>query len=150
MKRHLVVSGTEPVGALVVDILLDKALRVRATTPEKWKAGERGPVAWAYLDLASGEGIEQAFAGVDRAFLAVPADQENPLQVLTPLVSEAKRRHLEKVVLLTPCGRDGAPLRRCEQELERSGLRYDIIRAERSDDLRLLAARAAQLLTKVQ
>jgi uncharacterized protein YbjT (DUF2867 family) len=148
MKRHLVVSGTGPVGSLVVDILLDKALLVRATTAERWRQGDRGPVSWAYLDLESGEGIEQAFAGVDRALIAVPPELENASECVLPLVAEAKRRRLEKVVMLTPMGVDGAPLRRCELELERSGLRHDILRLDRQVNPRDVAATAAMLLIR--
>lgn len=148
MKRHLVVTGTGPVGSLVVDILLDKALHVRATTPDKWREGDRGPVVWAYLDLESGEGIERAFTGVDRAFIAVPPELENAQEALLPLVAEAKRRRLEKVVMLTPLDAGGSPLRRCELELERSGLAHDIIRPDRRIHPRDVAATAAVLLIR--
>src|SRR3954469_8195694 len=97
-KRHLVVPGAENIGPILVDILLHKALRVRATTTEKWKASDRGPIAWAYLDLESGEGIEQAFIGIDRACIAVPANVTDVHEIVLPLVAEAKRRRLEKVV----------------------------------------------------
>ena len=146
-KRHLVVPGAENIGAILVDILLHKALRVRATTTEKWKASDRGPIAWAYLDLASGEGIEQAFTGVDRAFIAVPTNVSDPHEVVSPLVAEAKRRRLEKVVMLAPASPD-EPVRRCEAELERSGLRHDIVHIQPGDDLHAVAASAAQLLIR--
>ena len=148
MKRNLVIPGTDAVGALLVDILLGRALRVRATTREKWKAGDRGPIAWVYLDFASGEGIEQAFAAVDRTFIAIPPEIGNPHEALAPLVAEAKRRRLEKIVLLTPLASDGTPVRRCELEVERSGLRYEIMRAQPGDDPRMLALAAARLLTR--
>lgn len=147
MKRHLVVGGTGPIGALLVDILIDKALRVRATTHRKWMVNDRGPVSWAYLDLATGEGIEQAFAGIDRAFLSVPAGLPRPHEMMVPLFAEAKRRGLEKVVLMTPLAEDGHPLRRCELALQRTGLRCDIIRPDAELDPRMIAATAARLLT---
>lgn len=148
MKRHLVVGGTGRIGALLVDILIGKALRVRATTHRKWMVNDRGPVSWAYLDLATGEGIEQAFAGIDRAFLSVPASLPDAQEIMVPLIVEAKRRRLEKVVLMTPLGRDGRPAVRCEAALRRTGLRCDIIRPDADLDPRMIAASAARFLTR--
>jgi len=146
-KRHLVVGGAEDIGAILVDILLHKALNVRATTADKWKANDQGPIAWAYLDLESGEGIQQAFTGVDRACIAVPTNVADAHEVVSPLLAEAKRRRLEKVVLLTTAAPDSAVLR-CEAELAHSGLRHDILRVQPGDDPHAVAACAAQLLTR--
>src|SRR6185503_14578197 len=52
-------------------------------------------------------------------------------KVLSPLIQEAKRQGLEKVVLMTAMGANAvetAPFRRAEIELEKSGLTYNIVR----------------------
>jgi uncharacterized protein YbjT (DUF2867 family) len=64
--------------------------------------------------------------------LEVSKDRQ-PLRssILSPLIQEAKRRGLQKVVLMTAMGadmNDAAPMRKAEIELENSGLAYNIIR----------------------
>ena len=138
MKRHLVVCGTGTVGSFVVDVLLGKALHVRATTQRKSQVSARGPIAWTYLDAATGEGAEHAFAGINRAVLVLPIGAE----ALARCLREARRRRVEKVVLIT----DGAS-EECEASLQRSGLRHDVVRSALGDDPRRLAATAVLLLT---
>ena len=145
MKRHLVVCGTGRVGSFVVDVLLGKALHVRATTHRKEVASQRGPIAWTYLDIATGHGVEQAFGGIDRAVLVLPIAETQPEEALARCLREAKRRHLEKVVVITG-GPDGA-VEECERVLRRSGLRHALLRAAENDDPRRLAATAVLLLT---
>jgi uncharacterized protein YbjT (DUF2867 family) len=72
-----------------------------------------------------------AFEGVQRAFLLAPPGYADQHAVLRPLIDEAQRRKLEKVVLMTALGAnavESAPLRRAEIALEQSGLPYAIVR----------------------
>lgn len=60
-----------------------------------------------------------------------PAGYADQYKILSPLIVEAKRRGLKKVVLLSAFGADAndqAPLRRAEIELEKSGVSYNVIR----------------------
>lgn len=105
---------------------LEKAGRavVRATSKEA-KAGQ------VKINLATGDGIKAAFEGIDKAFVMAPPRYADQYKILAPLIQEAKRRGLKKVVLLSAMGVDsaeGSPFRRAEQELERSGLTYNIVR----------------------
>ena len=117
MAKYLVIAASGTVGSRVVRDLVAKGHQVRAATHRK-DAPATGGVEKVHLDLATGAGIAAAFEGVDGALL------------LSPLVAEAKRRKLGKVVLMTAMGANAAdtPFRRVEQELEASGLRYNIIR----------------------
>ena len=145
MKRHLVVCGTGPVGSFVVDVLLGKALHVRATTHRKEQASQRGPIAWTYLDLASGHGVEQAFGGIDRAVMVLPLTGNKPDAALARCLREAKRRRLEKVVVITD-GNEEA-VEECARLLRRTGLAHAILRSTEGDDPRRIAASAVLLLT---
>jgi uncharacterized protein YbjT (DUF2867 family) len=130
VKRYLVIGAAGTVGANLADVLLGKGCRVVATTHRKSRACERGALTWAYLDVATGEGLEKAFDGIDGAFLMAPPGFADHHAILSPLIAEAKRRGLEKVVLMSAMGANAGdtPLRRAEVELERAGLRYNIIR----------------------
>ena len=130
MKKYLVIGASGTVGSKIVQSLVRDGLAVRATTHRKEAVGTKGGVERVYLDLATGEGIAQAFEGVDRAFVLAPPGHADHYKLLSPLVAEARRRKLDKVVLMTAMGANAAdtPFRRVEQELEQSGLRYNIIR----------------------
>jgi uncharacterized protein YbjT (DUF2867 family) len=83
------------------------------------------------LNLQTGEGLRDVFEGVDRAFFLSPTGFADQYSILSPLIQESKRRGLKKVVMMTAMGanaNDEMPLRRAEIELEKSGLRYNIIR----------------------
>lgn len=126
-EKFLVIGASGTVGAEVVRHLREQGHSVRATTGKKDAvAGDR-----VYLDLATGAGVQDAFAGIDRAFLMSPAGYADQYAVLAPLVQAAKQHALKKVVLMSAFGADAdpaAPLRRAELELEQSGLPYNIIR----------------------
>lgn len=130
MKKYLVIGASGTVGSKIVQSLVRDGLNARATTHRKEAVGRKDGVERVYLDVAAGEGIAQAFEGVDRAFLLAPPGYADHYKLLSPLVAEARRRKLDKVVLMTAMGANAAdtPFRRVEQELERSGLRYNIIR----------------------
>lgn len=130
VKHYLVVGASGTVGSGVAKLLVDAAAKVRGSTSRKANVGTRHGIEWVHLDLAGGAGIGEALAGVDRAFLLAPPRYADQHRLLSPLVAEAKRRDLEKVVLMTAMGANAAdtPFRRVEVELEQSGMPYNIIR----------------------
>jgi uncharacterized protein YbjT (DUF2867 family) len=124
----LVVGSSGTVGAEIVKLLKAQGVSVRAATSQKEKAGDEGKV---YLNLVTGEGIKQALSEVDKAFFLSPPGHADQYSVLSPLIQEAKRQGLKKVVLMTALGAnasDTTPFRKAEIELEKSGLNYNIIR----------------------
>lgn len=128
--RHLVAGASGTVGSRIVESLVASGAEVRATTSRKQAAGRRNGVEWVHADLASGEGVTAAFEGVDRAFILVPPGYADQYKVAAPLIAEAKRRSLDKVVLMTAMGANAAetPMLRAERDLIASGLAYNIIR----------------------
>jgi uncharacterized protein YbjT (DUF2867 family) len=132
MKTYLVVGASGTVGSSVVQGLLARGAQVRALTSRKERAGQReGNVQWVHADLATGEGVAQAFEGVQRAFLLAPPGYADQHAVLRPLIEQARAARLEKVVLMTALGANAvetAPLRRAEIALEQSGVPYAIVR----------------------
>jgi len=128
MKQDLilVVGASGTVGSELVHLLKAEGHRVRLTTSQKPKNPEQ-----VHVDLATGEGLSAAFEGVDRAFLLSPPGYADQYAMLSPLIQEAKRRGLKKVVLMTAMGANAvetSPFRRAEIELEKSGLNFTILR----------------------
>ncbi len=123
----LVVGASGMVGNELVRLLKSDGYRVRATTSKAVKNSDE----LTHVNLVTGEGIKDAFEGVDRAFFLSPPGFADQYALLSPLIQEAKRRSLKKVVLMTAMGAnasDETPFRRAELDLERSGLAYNIIR----------------------
>lgn len=84
-----------------------------------------------HIDLASGNGINAAFARANRAFLLCPPGFTRQDLLLAPAIEAAVHQGLNKVVLMTAMGADAdpdSPLRRAELQLERSGLAYTVLR----------------------
>ena len=124
----LVVGASGTVGSEVVSLLKSTGYRVRTTTS---KPVSNLDVDKVHLNLATGDGIKHAFSGVDRAFFLSPPGYSDQYMILAPLIQEAKRQGLKKVVLMTAMGAnavESSPFRRAEIDLEKSGLRYNIIR----------------------
>lgn len=83
------------------------------------------------VNLATGEGVKEAMSKVDKAFLLSPPGFADQYAILSPLIQEAKRQGLKKVVLMTAMGANAdssSPFRRAEIDLENSGLKYNIVR----------------------
>jgi uncharacterized protein YbjT (DUF2867 family) len=122
----LVVGANGMVGTELVRLLKDQGKNVRTTTSKAATGANE-----VHLNLVTGEGLKDAFEGVTKAFFLSPPGYADQHALLSPLVQEAKRRGLEKVVLMTAMGANAvetSPFRRVEIELERSGLTYNIIR----------------------
>lgn len=129
MKNELtlVVGASGTVGGELIQLLKKGGYRTRATTSKSVKSSDE----LVHINLVTGDGIKDAFEGVDRAFLISPPGYSNQHALLSPLLQEAKRRGLKKVVLMTAMGANAnpeAPFRKAEIELENSGLSYNIIR----------------------
>jgi len=83
------------------------------------------------VDVATRQGLDAAFRGVQSAFLLAPPGHANQDELLVPLIDAAKAHGLRKVVLMSAMGAnadDNAPLRKAELALERSGLAWNVIR----------------------
>jgi uncharacterized protein YbjT (DUF2867 family) len=130
MATYLVVGASGTVGSQIVRELVAQGHTVRATTHRADAVGNPGAVQTVRLDLATGDGVAAAFNGVDGAFLLAPPGYADHYRLLSPLVAEAKRAQVGKVVLMTAMGANAAdtPFRRVEQELAASGVPYNIIR----------------------
>ncbi|MDR3607636.1 MAG: SDR family oxidoreductase [Oligoflexia bacterium] len=130
-QGYLVVGASGTVGSEIVRLLKEQGHAVRATTSKESRAQNKDGVEWVHLDVGTGAGIKAAFDGVDRAFFLSPPGYADMYKTLSPLVQEAKRRALKKVVLMTAMGANATettPFRRVEIELEKSGLTYNIVR----------------------
>lgn len=125
-ERVLVIGASGTVGSEVVQQLRKRGYAVKEATSKKAQRPDQ-----TTLHLTTGEGIHQAFEGVERAFFMSPPGSADQYALLSPLIQEAKRRGLKKVVLMTAMGAnavESTPFRRAEFELEKSGLNYNIIR----------------------
>lgn len=128
-EKILIVGANGTVGTEIVKILKSQGYALKATTSKA--SHVKDGVEFVQVNLATGEGVHAAFEGVDKAFLLSPPGYADQHKILSPLVQEAKRRALKKVVLMTAMGAnasDTTPFRKTEIELEKSGLNYNIIR----------------------
>ena len=130
MATYLIVGASGNVGSNIVQELAAQGHNVRATTSRKEAVGKRGNVETVILNAATGEGAAAAFKGVDGAFFLAPPGYADQQKLLSPLVKEAQRAKVGKVVLMTAMGANAAdtPFRRVEEELAASGLAFNIIR----------------------
>jgi len=122
----LVVGGTGTVGSEIVRILKSEGHSVRIATSKSPASNDQ-----VHLNLLSGEGLDAAFAGIDRAFFLSPGGYADQYAVLAPLVVKAKAANLKKVVLMTALGVEhakGSPMNRAEADLIASGIPFNIIR----------------------
>lgn len=126
MSSILVVGASGTVGSGLSRLLAARGEKVVKTTSRKPVAADQ-----VQLDLVNPVGLQTAFEGVDRAFFLAPPGYANQEALLAPLIEEARRRGLEKVVLMTAMGAnadENAPMRKAERRLETSGIAYNIIR----------------------
>jgi uncharacterized protein YbjT (DUF2867 family) len=130
MSKYLVIGASGTVGRNIVESLVGQGHSVRATTHRAEAVGQRGNVQTVLVDLATGSGVDEAFAGIDGAFFLAPPGYADQHKLLSPLVAAARRAKLGKVVLMTAMGANAAdtPFLRVEKELAASGLAYNIIR----------------------
>lgn len=125
-QQILVIGGSGTVGSQIVKNLKAAGHSVRVTTSKPSTSADV-----VQVNLATGEGLNAAFAGVNRAFLLSPGGYADQYAVLGPLIAKAKAADLKKVVLMTAMGVEGAegsPMRRAELDLIASGVPFNIIR----------------------
>lgn len=127
MATTLVIGANGTVGSELVRLLAHSGQTVRKATSR--------PVADAadevHLNLVSGAGLDQAFAGVDQAFLLAPPGYTNQDALLIPAIAAAKAQGVRKLVLMSAMGAnadEAAPLRKVEVHLQGAGLAWNIIR----------------------
>lgn len=127
-KQVLIIGASGTVGSELVRILNADGVKTRSTTSKNVEGHSTYKV---HVNLATGEGIREAFEGIEKAFLLSPPGYADHYAMLSPSIQEAKRRGLKKVVLMTAMGAnadESSPFRRAEVELEKSGLNYNIVR----------------------
>ncbi|MFZ4760820.1 MAG: SDR family oxidoreductase, partial [Burkholderiaceae bacterium] len=126
MAKILVIGSSGTVGTELSARLSDAGHDVlKATSRAPSQPGQ------VHLNLLTGDGLDAAFDGVDRAFLLAPPGHTNQDELLIPVIDAARAHSLSKVVLMSAMGADAddsAPLRRVELHLQASGLGYNVIR----------------------
>lgn len=125
-NKVLIIGATGNVGSELGRLLKEQGHSVALATSKQPKHSDQ-----VQLNLLSGEGIDDAFEGVDRAFFMVPPGFTNPDKILSPLIEKARQLQLNKVVFMTAQGVEADnnhPLRKAEILLENSGLSYNLIR----------------------
>lgn len=131
MSKTLIIGATGTVGRQVARLLAEAGHEVVGATRRPDAQPAVADLRWVGLDLATGEGLDEAFAGVERAFFLSPPGHADQYAVLAPLIDAAVRHGLKKVVLQTAQGVDAddrIPFRRAELALEASGVPFAIVR----------------------
>ena len=125
MSRTLVIGASGTVASEVARLLEARGQAVLRGTSRQAGAGQ------VQVDLVTGQGLGAALEGVDRAFVFAPPGHVNQHELIAPVVDEARRRGLAKLVLMSAMGADAdpnAPLRKAELHLQASGVPYNIVR----------------------
>ena len=126
MTTTLIVGASGTVGSELARQLAAAGHTVRRATSRPPTAADQ-----VQLDLVTQAGLAEAFAGIDRAFLLAPPGHVNQHELLGPMVEQARRQGLDKLVLMTAMGANAdpsAPLRRVELQLAASGVPFNVIR----------------------
>jgi uncharacterized protein YbjT (DUF2867 family) len=126
MSRILVIGAHGTVGSALRPLLSARGHQVVGATSRATTAPDQ-----VHLDLLTGDGLTQAFEGIDAAFLLSPPGHVNQDELLGRLIDAARTRRLDKVVLMSAMGADAdpsAPLARAEQQLVASGLPWNVVR----------------------
>ena len=141
MARELLVTGaTGTLGHRVVCEATEAGHKVRALS-RKPRVGYTG-VHWAQGDLLSGEGIDEAFHGMDTVIhCATQGTRGKDLVSATNLISAARRAGTDNIVYVSIVGIDRIPLPyyktklRVEDALIACGLGHTIVRVTQFHDL---------------
>jgi uncharacterized protein YbjT (DUF2867 family) len=126
MTTTLIFGASGNVGQLIARELAQAGHLIR-------KATSREPIAHdqVQLDLTQPTTMDAALRRIDQAFLMSPPGLVPQNKFLNPVIDAAKHQGVKKIVLMTAMGvdfDDSIPLRQAELHLERSGLRYAIVR----------------------
>lgn len=126
MSRILVVGANGQIGSSLIPLL-----QAKGHTVIKASSRPSTDAQTVHLNLATGDGLAQAFQGIEQAFLMAAPGYANQHELLIPAIDAAKAAGVKKVVLLSAMGanaHDQIPLRRAELHLEQSGLIWNVIR----------------------
>ncbi len=126
-KTILVLAANGNVGKPLVKALLAKGESVRAASRSGAAVEGAEGVVFDYADPST---HDEAFAGIDRAYVVLPGGYVESKALLTPAIEALAARKV-KIVLQSVLGvdaDDAIPYRRVELALERSGTRYVILR----------------------
>lgn len=126
MTKTLIIGANGVVGSEVAKNLASYGHELRKTTHREPTAAEE-----VQVNLKTGEGLEAAFEGIDRAFFMAPSGDPEQDKLLKPLIEAAQKHQLKKVVMMTAMGADAvesSPMRQAEIALENSGIAYAIVR----------------------
>jgi uncharacterized protein YbjT (DUF2867 family) len=127
MSKTLVIGANGTVGSELVRLLTERGHAVLKATSKP----VTDPAREVHVNLATGAGLGQAFAGVEQVFLLTPPGFAQQDALLIPAIDAAKAQGVRKLVLMTAMGAnadEAAPLRKAEVHLLNSGLAYNIIR----------------------
>jgi uncharacterized protein YbjT (DUF2867 family) len=141
MAREVLITGaTGTLGHRVVCEATEAGHKVRALSRSP-RVGYTG-VHWARGDLLSGEGIDDALAGIDTVIhCATQGTRGKDLVSATTLISAARRAGTTNIIYVSIVGIDRIPLPyykvklRVEEALTASGLGHTIIRVTQFHDL---------------
>ncbi len=126
-KKILVIGATGNVGKYIVEGLIAKGESVKAASRSGKTNGAAEGVVFDFHDPAS---VENAFSGVDRAYVMVPTGYIDVVSLVTPVLDVAIR-HGVKVVFQSVLGvdaDDNIPYRQLELKLMHSGVPHVILR----------------------
>ena len=126
MGQILVLGANGTVGAPLVSELRARGHEVLRATSRKVIDADQ-----VHLNLVTGEGIERALDSVRRVFLLSPPGHVNQDELLGPVIEAAKKKQVEKVVLMTAMGANADPagaMRKAELHLIESGVPWNVIR----------------------
>ncbi len=126
MSNALILGANGTVGSEIVRLLKAKNISVlRATSQKKLEKDQ------VYLNLTTQEGLDSALKGISRLFLLSPPGHVNQDELLIPVIKQAQKSGVQKIVLMTAMGANAvetAPFRKVEIFLEKSGINFNIIR----------------------
>ena len=126
MSKTLVIGASGSIGSEVSRLLKSNGYDVRRATSKKLLDSDQ-----VHLNLLNHEGLRAAVEDIEKIFLMAPPGFLNPDDALIPVIEEAEKNGVSKIVLLSALGaneKDTEPLRLVELRLERSGIPYNIIR----------------------
>lgn len=125
-KRVLVLGATGTVGSMVARLLLQQGSEVVAAS-RRPEAGVLPGASWVSFDYEVPGTFAAAVAGVESIFMVVRPGDDVPQATAIPLLEEASRAGVGKVVLLSAMGAERRPefgLRILERFIEERGFRF--------------------------
>jgi uncharacterized protein YbjT (DUF2867 family) len=113
MAQTLVLGASGTVGSELVRLLASQGHNVRKATSKPVTDAARE----VHLNLATGAGLDQAFEGVNKAFLLSPPGYTNQDVLLKPVIDAAKAHGVTKLVLMTAMGANAVSVQSSHIEL---------------------------------